>query len=59
MHNHIPLIATVAAAFGLALLFGLLAARLKLPALLGYLVAGVVIGPYTPGFVADLDISAW
>ncbi len=58
MHNHIPLIATVAAAFGLALLFGLLAARLKLPALLGYLVAGVVIGPYTPGFVADLDISA-
>ncbi|MGE0559476.1 MAG: YbaL family putative K(+) efflux transporter [Burkholderiales bacterium] len=57
LHN-VSLITTIAAAFGLALLFGLLAARLKLPVLVGYLLAGVLIGPYTPGFVADLELSA-
>jgi CPA2 family monovalent cation:H+ antiporter-2 len=51
------LITTIAAAFGLALVFGLIAVRLKLPALFGYLIAGVVIGPATPGFVADLELS--
>jgi monovalent cation:H+ antiporter-2, CPA2 family len=56
-HN-ISLITTIAAAFGLALIFGLAAARLKLPTLVGYLLAGVVIGPYTPGFIADADLSA-
>ena len=45
-------------AFGLALVFGFLAARLKLPALVGYLLAGVIIGPFTPGFVADAEIAA-
>ena len=56
-HN-INLITTIAAAFGLALIFGLIAARLKLPVLVGYLLAGVLIGPFTPGFVADADLSA-
>jgi CPA2 family monovalent cation:H+ antiporter-2 len=42
----------------LALLFGFIATRLRLPALVGYLVAGVVIGPATPGFVADAQIAA-
>lgn len=42
----------------MALLFGFIAARLRLPALVGYLVAGVVIGPATPGFVADAQIAA-
>jgi CPA2 family monovalent cation:H+ antiporter-2 len=55
-HN-VTLITTIAAAFGLALVFGVLAVRLKLPALVGYLIAGVLIGPATPGFVADVDLS--
>jgi CPA2 family monovalent cation:H+ antiporter-2 len=52
-----PLITTLAAAFGLSLLLGLLASRLKIPALVGYLLAGVLIGPFTPGFVADTEIA--
>jgi CPA2 family monovalent cation:H+ antiporter-2 len=56
-HN-ISLITTIAAAFGLALVFGLIAARLKLPTLVGYLLAGVLIGPHTPGFIADAELSA-
>jgi len=58
MHGHIPLITTVAGGLGLALILGFLAARLHLPALVGYLVAGVLIGPYTPGFVADTQLAA-
>jgi CPA2 family monovalent cation:H+ antiporter-2 len=55
-HN-ISLITTLAAALGLSLALGFLAARLKVPPLVGYLVAGILIGPGTPGFVADLEIS--
>jgi CPA2 family monovalent cation:H+ antiporter-2 len=55
-HN-VALIATIAAAFGLALVLGFAAVRLKLPALVGYLIAGVIIGPSTPGFVADVELS--
>jgi len=40
-------------AIGLALLFGLVAVRLGQPAILGYLIAGIVIGPFTPGFVGN------
>ncbi|HEY1226562.1 MAG TPA: YbaL family putative K(+) efflux transporter, partial [Ramlibacter sp.] len=58
MDHHVPLIATIAAALGLALLLGFVAARLKLPALVGYLLAGLVIGPYTPGFVADINLAS-
>ncbi|MCU0939592.1 MAG: cation:proton antiporter, partial [Burkholderiaceae bacterium] len=57
MHAPMPLIVTMAAAFGLALLLGFAAARLKLPALVGYLLAGVLIGPFTPGFVADTGLA--
>jgi CPA2 family monovalent cation:H+ antiporter-2 len=57
MDHSVPLIATVAAAFGLALIMGFIAVRLKLPALVGYLVAGIMIGPATPGFVADIALS--
>jgi len=56
--HSISLITTIAAAFGLALVFGFLAVRLKLPALVGYLVAGVLIGPATPGFVADVELAS-
>jgi monovalent cation:H+ antiporter-2, CPA2 family len=58
MDHSIPLITTLAAGFGLALVFGFIAARLKMPALVGYLLAGVLIGPGTPGFVADMKIAA-
>jgi CPA2 family monovalent cation:H+ antiporter-2 len=57
MHHSIPLITTIAVALGLALALGFLAARLRLPALVGYLVAGILIGPATPGFVADVELS--
>lgn len=57
MHHDLPLITTLAASFGLALVLGLLAQRLKLPALLGYLLAGVLIGPFTPGYVADSGLA--
>jgi CPA2 family monovalent cation:H+ antiporter-2 len=58
MPHAVSLITTLAAGFGLALVFGFIAAKLKLPALVGYLVAGIVIGPATPGFVADGQIAA-
>jgi CPA2 family monovalent cation:H+ antiporter-2 len=52
------LIATIAAAFVLAFGFGLLASLVKLPPLVGYLVAGVMMGPFTPGFVGDMALSS-
>ena len=58
MPHAVSLISTLAAGFGLALVFGFIAARLGVPALIGYLVAGILIGPATPGFVADAEIAA-
>jgi monovalent cation:H+ antiporter-2, CPA2 family len=58
MPHNVSLISTIAAGFGLALLFGYIAARIKMPPLVGYLFAGILIGPATPGFVADLDLAA-
>ncbi|KQQ87498.1 YbaL family putative K(+) efflux transporter [Massilia sp. Leaf139] len=58
MHHELSLITTIAAALGFGLLFGMLAVRLKLPALVGYLAAGIVIGPATPGFVADVGLAS-
>ncbi len=58
MHHELALINTIAAALGLALVLGFVAARLRLPALVGYLAAGIVIGPFTPGFVADAALAA-
>jgi len=58
MHHGVPLITTIAAALGLALLLGFVAAKLRLPALVGYLLAGIAIGPATPGFVADVQIAS-
>ncbi|MCG2576667.1 Kef family K(+) transporter [Dechloromonas sp. XY25] len=58
MDHNISLITTLAAGFGMALILGFIAERIKLPALVGYLVAGILIGPATPGFVADLNIAA-
>ncbi|MDQ0570988.1 CPA2 family monovalent cation:H+ antiporter-2 [Variovorax paradoxus] len=58
MPHSVSLINTIAAGLGLALVFGFLALRLRLPALVGYLLAGVIIGPFTPGFVADAGIAS-
>jgi CPA2 family monovalent cation:H+ antiporter-2 len=57
MPHSFTLITTIAVSFGLALLMGLIANRLKLPVLVGYLTAGVILGSNTPGFVADIELS--
>jgi CPA2 family monovalent cation:H+ antiporter-2 len=57
MPQNLSLITTLAAAFGFALFMGFIAARLKLPPLLGYLVAGILLGPATPGYIADIELS--
>ena len=56
MHD-LPLITTIAAAFAAAWVFGLITQRLGLSPIVGYLLAGVVIGPYTPGFVGDVHLA--
>jgi len=53
-----PLIATIAAGLMLAFVFGLAAHRLRMQPLVGYLLAGVLVGPYTPGFEADPALAA-
>ena len=55
--QHTPLITTLVAGIGLAFLLGTIANRLKISPLVGYLLAGVVIGPATPGFVADAELA--
>lgn len=57
MHHNVTLITTISVGLGLALILGFIAARLRLPALVGYLIAGILIGPATPGFVADMELS--
>jgi K+:H+ antiporter len=53
-----PLITTIVAALALAFVLGAVAHRLRLPPLVGYLIAGVLIGPSTPGFVADQSLAS-
>ena len=57
MPHNVSLIALIAAGLGLAMLLGLIASRLRVPPLVGYLLAGVMIGPGTPGFVADVALA--
>jgi CPA2 family monovalent cation:H+ antiporter-2 len=58
MPHHTPLIALLAGAFVLALAFGFVAAKLRAPPLVGYLLAGIALGPFTPGLAADTDLAA-
>ena len=58
MHHDMPLISTIVAGLVLAYIFGMIANRFRLPPLVGYLFAGILVGPYTPGFVADQGIGA-
>ncbi len=57
MPDGTPLISLLTIGLGLAFVFGMIATRLKLSPLVGYLIAGVVIGPFTPGFVADAHLA--
>jgi monovalent cation:H+ antiporter-2, CPA2 family len=58
MEHSTTLITTLAAGFGLALILGFISEKCKLPAIVGYLLAGILIGPSTPGFVADVEIAS-
>ena len=57
MQHDTPLIATIVAGLSLAFVFGLVAQRLRISPLVGYLLAGVVVGPFTPGYVADQALA--
>ena len=57
MPHHTSLIALLCVGFVVAFALGLLAQRLKLSPLVGYLLAGVIVGPFTPGFVADQTLA--
>ncbi|UPJ59146.1 YbaL family putative K(+) efflux transporter [Bradyrhizobium sp. 192] len=57
MPHETPLIATIVVGLGLAFVFGTIAQRFRIPPLVGYLIAGVAVGPFTPGFVADQALA--
>jgi CPA2 family monovalent cation:H+ antiporter-2 len=57
MPHYTPLIATIVAGLVLAFIFGSIAHRLRISPIVGYLLAGVLAGPYTPGFVADQALA--
>src|SRR5512146_701413 len=57
MPHDTPLISTIVAGLVLAFIFGAAANRLRMPPLVGYLVAGVLVGPFTPGFVANAELA--
>jgi len=57
MPHHTPLIGTVVAGLVFAFIMGAIAHRLRLSPLIGYLVAGILVGPFTPGFVADAGLA--
>src|SRR5688500_1679039 len=58
MPHNPTLITTIAASLGLAMILGFLAARIKMPPTVGYLLAGIILGPGTPGFVADVALAS-
>ena len=58
MHPETALLFTIAGAFGAAFLFGFVASKLKMPPLVGYLLAGVALGPHSPGFAGDVGLAS-
>jgi CPA2 family monovalent cation:H+ antiporter-2 len=58
MAHHTPLLGTIVVGLVMAFLMGALAHRLRISPIAGYLLAGVIVGPFTPGFVADASIAA-
>lgn len=57
MPHDVELIILLAVGFGFALIFGYIAARLRLPPLIGYLIAGIILSPNTPGIVGDIHLA--
>jgi len=57
LHHEMTLVSTLAAALGLALVLGFFAAKIRLTPLVGYLIAGIALGPATPGYIADVSIA--
>ncbi|MGE3150084.1 MAG: YbaL family putative K(+) efflux transporter [Pseudorhodoplanes sp.] len=57
MPHHTPLISTIVFGLVIAFILGAVAQRLRISPLVGYLLAGVVLGPFTPGFVADQTVA--
>ncbi len=55
--HDLPLVTTIAVGLSLAFITGLIASRLKIPPIVGYLIAGIILGPHTPGFIADTAIA--
>ena len=57
MHSETGLIASITIALAVAFCGGFIATKLRLPAVVGYLLSGIAIGPYTPGFVGDVEAA--
>lgn len=57
VHESLPLVTTIAAGLSVAFILGLIAHKLRLPPIVGYLLAGILIGPATPGYIADISIA--
>lgn len=57
MEDKYALISTLVAAIVLAFVFGFIASRLRLSPIVGYLLAGLAVGPYTPGFTANTELA--
>jgi len=57
MPHYTPLIATIVAGFVVAFIMGAIAMRLRVSPIAGYLIAGVIVGPFTPGIVADTNLA--
>ena len=58
MHPETALLFTIAGAFGAAFLFGFIASKLKMPPLVGYLLAGIALGPHSPGFIGNVGLAS-
>ncbi len=57
LETELPLVSTVATGLSLAFFCGLAASRLRISPIVGYLLAGIIIGPYTPGYIADIKLA--
>lgn len=57
IRHELPLLSTIAVGLSLAFICGMIASKLRISPIVGYLLAGIIIGPYSPGFVADLSIA--
>lgn len=57
MHQNFDIIITLAAALSFALLLGFITQKARLSPIVGYLIAGMIVGPYSPGFVADINLA--